>query len=239
MSDNIQEFDEKMKPQDRVIVITPNSIFFLNKKFELKRCILIKTIFELVLIKTNPSIFSMSITGNRPIILQTFRRTEFVIYLLSMRDNHGLSTRISRSSGLNLGMRNGKEEKLEFDMQKIGPDTRISDRNKALLKNLQLNNFCNAIKCGYLDKLEINIIRMRSWEPKLCVLTNVGLLYFNNPIQPPQDLFPVINAVISKVNIGDPDYSERFNSFRFKSALKTAVFRCVSSKERDEWIRLI
>jgi len=41
------------------------------------------------------------------------------------------------------------------------------------------------MKCGYLEKLETNWIGMSSWEDKFCVLTNVGLLYYTNPLQPP------------------------------------------------------
>lgn len=119
MSEQIQVFDEKMKPVDRVLIISPNCIFFFNKKFELRKMLQLKNIPELILIKTNPSIFSITPTGHPPIIMQTFRRTEFVIYLLSMRDNLGLSTRVSRSSGLKLGMKNGKEDKIEFDLTKI------------------------------------------------------------------------------------------------------------------------
>lgn len=48
---------------------------------------------------------------------------------------------------------------------------------------------------------------MESWNQKFCVLTNVGLLYFTNPLQPPQDLFPVLDCEVLPVRRGDPDYS--------------------------------
>lgn len=47
-----------------------------------------------------------------------------------------------------------------------------------MVRNVQLNNFDNSLKCGYLDKLEHSFFGGTKWASRFCVLTNVGLLYF-------------------------------------------------------------
>ena len=48
-------------------------------------------------------------------------------------------------------------------------------------KNLQLNNFINAICTGYLKIKTSTFLIGIKWEDRFVVLTNVGLLYFENP----------------------------------------------------------
>lgn len=95
----------------------------------------------------------------------------------------GKATEICRSAGLNMIMNSGREQELKFDKHAIGQ--KFDAKNKTLLKNLQLNNFVNSPKCGYLEKQEFNWIGFENWNEKFCVLTNVGLLYYTNPLQPP------------------------------------------------------
>jgi hypothetical protein len=64
---------------------------------------------------------------------------------------------------------------LDFDPAK----TDISSKNKNLMGHMISTNFLNAIAVGYLDKRSDNWFR--SWSEKFCVLTNVGLLYYNDP----------------------------------------------------------
>lgn len=110
-----------------------------------------------------------------------------------------METKIARSTGFTIETSNGKKEQIEFDTMKLAGQ-QIEGRNKQFLQNLQLNNFCQALKCGYMDREEKNFFGMRSWQSKLCVLTNVGLLYFDNPLKPPQDLFPILNCQLTKVH---------------------------------------
>ena len=61
--------------------------------------------------------------------------------------------------------------------------------------------------CGYLEKLDYNFIGQIKWEEKFCVLTNVGLLYFTDIIKPPNDLFPVLDCEIKKLQRGDEGFT--------------------------------
>ncbi len=58
-------------------------------------------------------------------------------------------------------------------------------------------NFENAQKLGYLMKLSGRIFS--TFKEKLIVLTNIGLLYFDDPNQPPKKLIPIIGSDIYKV----------------------------------------
>lgn len=73
------------------------------------------------------------------------------------------------------------------------------DLIKQMEKNVQLNNFANAIYSGYLKMLTNTFIIGTRWEERFVVLTNVGLLYFVDPHQPPLDLFPVLDCEIVKM----------------------------------------
>jgi len=68
-----------------------------------------------------------------------------------------------------------------------------------LFENLQSNNFVNATKVGYLQEHTTNLFGRVKWVKRLCVLTNVGLLYFDDPLKPPRDLFPVLEAGVEQV----------------------------------------
>ena len=65
-------------------------------------------------------------------LLQTFRRTELVIFILTQRDNLGLKTEITRSNVLELTTSDGKKKKtLNFD--KIGLEDEKGSKFKEVL----------------------------------------------------------------------------------------------------------
>lgn len=106
-------------------------------------------------------------------------------------------TKILRSNGLKVTLKSGKTQQLYFDKQDTSK-TADSFQTK-MLKNLQLNNFVNSLMCGYLDKYDTNFLGQVKWEEKFFVLTNVGLLYFSDPLKAPSDLFPVLDCDIKKL----------------------------------------
>lgn len=83
-------------------MITAATIYIFTPKFKLLQKSQIREISGIILIKTNPSIFSISFKNQFPLLLQTFRRTELVIYLLTQRENMKLKTSVVRANGLNL-----------------------------------------------------------------------------------------------------------------------------------------
>ncbi len=59
---------------------------------------------------------------------------------------------------------------------------------------------------GYLDKKSESWFR--SWTEKFCVLTNVGLLYYDDPSKRLTNLFPTIDAKV--VRVGEAMYGRKW-----------------------------
>lgn len=74
----------------------------------------------------------------------------------------------------------------------------MSKKGKQLFTNLISNNFLNSNAVGYLEKKSESWFR--AWTEKFCVLTNVGLLYYDDPQKRPSNLFPSIDAKVSEVS---------------------------------------
>lgn len=128
-----------------------------------------------------------------------------------------------------------------FDKNEVGKN--IESNQKKLLKNLQLNNFVNSRKCGYLEIWESGTFKTfftgATWEQRFCVLTGVGLIYFANPLQPPNDLFPVLDCKISEVKRNEDGYSQGYHALKLVYATKKAVFRCLSQSDFKAWYAAI
>lgn len=103
-------------------------------------------------------------------------------------------------------------------------------------KNVQLNNFANAINSGYL-KMATKAFLGTKWEERFVVLTNVGLLYFSDPHLPPLDLFPVLDCEIVKVPANEVKGDE--NTFKLVYLTKHVTFQCASRAEYENWTKQI
>ncbi len=74
----------------------------------------------------------------------------------------------------------------------------MSKKGQNLFTNLISNNFINSNAVGYLEKKSESWFR--EWTEKFCVLTNVGLLYYDDPQKRPSNLFPSIDASVTEVS---------------------------------------
>jgi hypothetical protein len=69
------------------ILITSSALYLLDLRCNLKTRIEIKDLREVILVKSNPCFFALSFkNGIPPLILQSFRRSELVFYLLAQRE---------------------------------------------------------------------------------------------------------------------------------------------------------
>jgi len=93
--------------------------------------------------------------------------------------------------------------------------------------------------CGYLEKLDYNFLGQIRWEEKFVVLTNVGLLYFSDPLKAPNDLFPILDCDIKKLQRGDEGYTAGYEAIRLVFSRKTVIFRCLSASDYDAWFKAI
>lgn len=64
---------------------------------------------------------------------------------------------------------------IEFDPEK---KETLTKKGQSLVQNLISNNFLNSPAVGYLDKKSDSWFH--DWSEKFCVLTNVGLLYYDD-----------------------------------------------------------
>ena len=75
------------------------------------------------------------------------------------------------------------------------------------MDSLNSNNFLNSPAVGYLEKKSDSWFK--TWSEKFCVLTNVGLLYYDDAQNKvPKSLFPTIDAKIIKID--EVTYQRKF-----------------------------
>ena len=187
-SDYMYKIDSHLNKTKRILMATQQNVYQLSLNLSLIVKIPIKDISGITLIKTSSAMLAIHVSKSYDFLMETIRRTELVVFLISMADaNQWPRPELVQSSGLKL-LKTKKEEILDFDPAK----TDISSKNKNLMGHMISTNFLNAIAVGYLDKRSDNWFR--SWSEKFCVLTNVGLLYYNDPQKRPRNLFPTIDA---------------------------------------------
>ncbi len=81
-----------------------------------------------------------------------------------------------------------------FDAAKKG---QAGAQTQKIMNSLSNSNFANALKIGYLFKRAESFFT--TWREEFCVLTNVGLLYYNDPNGRPHNLFPIIDSDIKPI----------------------------------------
>ena len=84
---------------------------------------------------------------------------------------------------------------------------------------------------GYLDKKSESWFR--SWTEKFCVLTNVGLIYYNDPQKRPRNLFPIIDGLV--VQLAESVYNKKY-VFKLKSFSFEIIFAAKSKEEYESWM---
>jgi hypothetical protein len=93
-------------------------------------------------------------------------------------------------------------------------------------------NFENAQKLGYLFKLSSGFFT--KFNEKLVVLTNVGLLYFDDPNKPPKKLIPIIGSEIYKLE--EKKYRRKY-CFEIKTLNgEFYVFATKTEEELESWV---
>jgi hypothetical protein len=92
-------------------------------------------------------------------------------------------------------------------------------------------NFENAQKMGYLDKLSGGFFTR--FHEKLVVLTNIGLLYFDDPAKPPKKLIPIIGSLIYAIE--EKKYKRKY-CFEIQSNGEVYVFGTKTEEELNSWI---
>ena len=77
-------YNAALSVTEMIILVTSQSIYMLDTRCNLKSRHSIEDLSEIILIKSNPCFFALSfVNGQVPLILQSFRRAELMIYILS------------------------------------------------------------------------------------------------------------------------------------------------------------
>jgi hypothetical protein len=99
---------------------------------------------------------------------------------------------------------------------------------------LNSNNFINSSAVGYLEKKSDSWFR--NWTEKFCVLTNVGLLYYDDPQKRPNNLFPTIDAKIIPVN--EATYNRKY-VFQLKSLSIDLTLAARKQEDYNMWTKAL
>ncbi len=94
-------------------------------------------------------------------------------------------------------------------------------------------NFENAQKLAYIEKLCGGFFQR--FKEKLVVLTNIGLMYFNDPKDPPRKLIPIIG---SKIEACDEKKYNKRNCIEIKTLNNDIyVFSVKTKDDLVSWIK--
>lgn len=228
-SEYIQSFQPDLKATEYILVITWKSLFLIDKKFKAKQHCELQKLRQIIMIKTNPCIFALSFGGQSiPLLLQSFRRSELIMYLLTQCKENVPKVSISRTKGIRIFTtdkvtKTQSSKVITFEKVQIKVNNALSkEMTERIEKNVQLNNFANAISSGYLKMRTDKFFGGYQWEERFVVLTNIGLLYFADPLKPPIDLFPVLDCEIVKVPSAEVKGNEQ--TFKLVYLTKSVTF---------------
>jgi len=236
-SEILHQYNSKFNMTEMIILITSSSLYLLDRKCNIKSRVDLADLREIILVKANACMFALSFAkGLPPLILQSFRRAELMIYVLSQRERSNPKPRVVFGDALRVTLRSGKTLHLDFDkaMKNRGA---LSATSKKVMETSQLNNFVNAIACGYLEKQSKGLFGGSKWTRFFVVLSNIGLLYFKDVLEPPVDLFPILNCVL--VDVDPEEVSGSTTVFRLEHGRKKATFKCVSLSEYEIWKKAV
>ena len=174
---------------------------------------------SIISVKACPSFLAIGFLKNPLLILETFRRIELIMFILSQREGKDPQPTIQKNSNKNKIFHKNINAALlnSYKDRVLGP---------------QFQNFINASHCGYVEKMTKNPFGKRSWKRYFAVLSNVGLLYFSNPQGSPSGLY----LLDCKYAVVDPEeVGGCTTAFRLTYSQTQVVFRCDNLSEFNRW----
>ena len=109
-------YNTNLSVTEMIILITSHSIYVIDRRCNLKSRYNIDDLSEIILVKANPCFFALSfLHGLAPLILQSFRRSELMIYILSQRERSIPKPKVVIGDAIKLLLKSGKTKVLEFD----------------------------------------------------------------------------------------------------------------------------
>lgn len=195
-SEHVFKIDSKnFEKHKRFLIITKDTFYQLSKSLSVVLMLKLSEIKGITIIKKSMNLIVIHCPNSFDHLIEIVRRSEMVVFLLHCMSLKGIpppqikyanQLKLTKTNQSLLGTESKNEKILNFD-----PSKQESSMTTTL-HNLNSFNFINSPKYGYLQKKAEGWFK--SWSEKFCVMTNVGLLYYNEADDKPRNLFPTIDA---------------------------------------------
>ena len=215
-SDQIFLLTNGKKLEKRLILLTPSHIYIIEPKEPQFILIMEKAQLEKIAISNlNLNILMFIRHKAESIIILTLRRMDLLNYIKQFYYKSEKPIRFIYEDS--------------FKIRVKGKETLLTVKDKIFTT---LSNFDGAIKIGYLLKQSHFILK--TFNERLVVLTSIGLIIFNDPMKPPERLYPIIGSKIVKV-IGNK--YKRPNCFEILTPNgETKVFAAYKERDLKSWL---
>jgi hypothetical protein len=127
--------------------------------------------------------------------METLKRTELLYFIINLCDKNGWN-RPHMIQTPALKIPKTTEESVTLRIESKASRDPQSSASAKLLSTLIASNFINALMVSHLDRYRgKKLFSRREWKQSLCVLTNIGILQFDEvDDKKPSSLIPVCNS---------------------------------------------
>lgn len=87
-SDEFNKYDPKLAKKKVVVLVTDTSLFVLEcGTYRIENFVYLKDLYKIITIKTNSSLFALNFAGDVAFLFDSYRRTEFLVFLIQVSEN--------------------------------------------------------------------------------------------------------------------------------------------------------
>ena len=216
-SDNVYVMEDKGKKSKRTLFITSRTIYIFRSDLTIKQKFARDKLKKFTISNLNCNMIAFHFSKGDDLVIEILRRLELLYYFRDLYHFKNFGK---------IGFKFSNEFNIKKDGRYFTMKVNVSDSAVA-------QSFQNAIKLDYLFKMRSGMFSY-SFVEKLVVLTNVGLLYFDDPTKPPRKLIAIVGSEIGKVE--DNKYGKEF-CFEIKTLNKEhLVFAAKGEEDLNDWI---
>lgn len=217
-SDNVFLLHDNYKKSKRTIFITCEAIYILKPDtYVIKQKFKRELLKKFTISNKNCNMIAFHFTKGDDLVIEILRRLELLYYFRDLYKFKSFGKLAFKYSD-------------EFNIKKSG---RYFTMKVYVSNDTVAQNFQNAEKLDYLYKMTEGFFSY-SFNEKLVVLTNIGLLYFDDPTKPPKKLIAIVGSEINKCE--EKKYGRKF-CFEIKTLNKEhIVFAAKTEEDLNDWI---
>ena len=238
LTDYMYRFNSKFKKSKRILLVTDQSLYCLSRhKVRVEARISLKYLTKISLIKNSSALMQLTYEESEELPMETLKRTELVYFVVRQADKYGWN-RPALVQSTSLKIPKDKASSLTVTFEKARPskkDDRKSEKsNIKVFQSLISTNFVNASLVGHLERYRGKKLFRRDWKQNLCVLTNVGILQYDEPDdKKPSNLYSIIDMELNELKT---EVYQKSYVFSLKSFSEEVVFAALSQTEYNSWI---